>query len=78
MSTLSLHAGNDRTQTGGFGQFLAKLHEAIASHRQAKAEAFVRPYLARLSDDELKNLGMGPDDIAKVRAANTETLPYYL
>lgn len=54
---------NTAAKPGFFARFFQKLIEA----RIARAEAEVKPYLARLSDDRLKDLGFTGGDIEKLR-----------
>ena len=51
--------------------------ERITAHRQEKANAFVRTYLARLSDSELANLNYSDAEIAAIKAARKTELPYH-
>lgn len=78
MSTLNLSAARIRGDAGALGRAVAGALEKITAHRQAKANAFVRPYLARLSDGELEAMGYGRDEIAKIKAAGEEALPYHI
>lgn len=50
--------------------------ERMTAHRQEKANAFVRTYLARLSDSELANLNYSDAEIAAIKAARKTELPY--
>jgi len=51
--------------------------ERMTAHRQEKANAFVRTYLARLSDSELANLNYSAAEIAAIKAARKTELPYH-
>ena len=51
--------------------------ERMTAHRQEKANAFVRAYLARLSDYELANLNYSAAEIAAIKAARKTELPYH-
>jgi len=51
--------------------------ERMTAHRQEKANAFVRAYLARLSDYELANLNYSDAEITAIKAARKTELPYH-
>lgn len=55
-----------------------KFFDAIAAQRQAKAAAFVKPYLARLSQEELADLGYSSAEAKAIRATRNASLPYHL
>lgn len=79
MSMFSDSASKLRGDVGGLGEALSQVFDKLVALRQAKAEAFVRPYLARLSEQELADLGFGAADIAKIKsAAGKEELPYHI
>ncbi len=52
--------------------------ERIENSRRAKAEGFVRPYLARLSDGELTARGFSAVEIAAIRQAGESGLNYMI
>lgn len=72
MSTLTFGLGRSRpvepSQTRGVPPLTA-LMERFSAARQARADRFVRPYLARLSDAELEALGFKAGEIAEIRKA---------
>ena len=47
--------------------FFARFLERVLERGIGRAEAGVKPYLARLSDDRLKDLGFTGGDIEKLR-----------
>jgi uncharacterized protein YjiS (DUF1127 family) len=47
--------------------FLTRFFERIVEARVRRAEMQVQPFLAKLSDDRLKDLGFTGDDIEKLR-----------
>ena len=57
-----------RTEAAGskFG-FLTRFFERIIESRVRRAEMQVQPYLAKLSEDRLKDLGFTGEDIQKLR-----------
>ncbi|KUO54459.1 MAG: hypothetical protein APF80_10675 [Alphaproteobacteria bacterium BRH_c36] len=60
------------------GRATSRTIERIAAHQQAKADAFVRPYLARLTEKELAERGFASTEITKIKAAANESLPVHL
>ena len=59
-------APRTETAAGPFG-FLARFFERIIEARVRRAEMQVQPYLAKLSEDRLKDLGFTGEDIQKLR-----------
>ena len=57
---------------------LSRAMENIAVQRQAKADSFVRPYLAKLPEDELSLLGFSADEIEKIKACEDQQVRYQL
>ncbi|MDX2288041.1 MAG: hypothetical protein NW217_04390 [Hyphomicrobiaceae bacterium] len=49
--------------------FVRRIFAALAAGRTARAERFVQPYLARLSEADLRALGHTPPDIARIKQA---------
>ncbi|MBU1211342.1 MAG: hypothetical protein KJ587_08730 [Alphaproteobacteria bacterium] len=78
MSTLTHSATWLRDELDTISKAASGALKRISAHRQAKADAFVRPYLARLSEKELAELGFRPAEITKIKAAGDESLPAHL
>lgn len=78
MSTLTQSTVWFRGELDAISKFASGALERISAHRQAKADAFVKPYLARLSEKELAELGYAPTEITKIKAAANEDLPTHL
>lgn len=78
MGTAALEGRRFRFDGSGFFSVLLSGFERIQANREAKAEAFVRPYLARLSEEELRASGFAPSEIAKIKTSKKSDLPYLL
>lgn len=78
MSMFSSSAAKHRGDLGGLGAALSQAFDKLVASQQARADAFVRPYLARLSAQELADLGFGPGEIAKIKSAAKEEPPYHI
>lgn len=78
MSTLTKSAAWFQEELEYVSGFFSKAVNVVARHRQEKAEAFVRPYLARLPAEELVEMGFGADEIRKIKARRNSATPYYL
>lgn len=50
-----------------FGAVLAAFGDRIVAMQQARADRFVRPYLARLEETELQRLGFSAAEIESLR-----------
>ena len=61
------------TEKGFFGRFLDRIIEA----RMARAEREIQPYLARMSDDRLRDLGFGGEAIDKLREKHYAQAVYW-
>lgn len=61
------------TGKGFFGRFLDRIIEA----RMARAEREIQPYLARMSDDRLRDLGFGGEAIEKLREKHYAQAVYW-
>lgn len=55
---------------------LSRIVESIAAQRQAKADVFVRPYLARLPEEELSALGFSKEEVAKIKTCGDKHIRY--
>lgn len=55
---------------------LTRAHRAISAAQEAKAKAFVLPYLARLDDAKLKELGHSEDEIRVIRKHSSRPISY--
>lgn len=60
----AIPAENDVVRDGGF---LSRIATRVMAARQARADRFVRPYLARLPASELAVLGFTEAEIASLR-----------
>ncbi|MBU2581555.1 MAG: hypothetical protein KJ622_07540 [Alphaproteobacteria bacterium] len=78
MSTLTQSAAWFRDELETISNAAARVLEKIADHQQAKADAIVRPYLARLSEGELVERGFSRTEIAKIKAASGQPLPVHV
>lgn len=59
------------------GGYFARLRQRFEHFQEQKAQRYVRPYLRRLTDRELAQLGLTPADIAAIRADHTPP-PHWL
>ncbi len=60
-------ASSAESERSRLQEFLAVLGENFVAAQQARAERFVRPYLARMSEGELKGLGFSASEIIDIR-----------
>lgn len=79
MSTLSLSlAAWLRDELNVVGRaFMNGLHR-VEEQRQEDADRFVRPYLAKLPEEELAEMGYSSGEVAKIKASRKASLPYYI
>lgn len=77
MSTLAQSAAWFWDELEAVGRFFARAVNVVAKHKQLKAEAFVRPYLARLPAEELEEMGFGAAEISEIKALHSRTTPNY-
>ena len=76
MSLSTMTLGRALPAEGGksrLGAFLSSLGQSFLAAQQARADRVVRPYLARVPDTELKQLGFSSEEIGEIR--NSRHLP---
>lgn len=78
MSALTQSAAWFRDELELLGRNLSGALDSIQKHRQAKADEFIRPYLAQFSEQELAERGFGEADVAKIKAAAGRIPPHFL
>ncbi len=78
MSTLTQSAAWFRDEVDALGRIVTGAFHRIQAGRQAKADEFVRPYLAKFSKKELAEQGFGQAEIAKIKAGGDKVQTPYL
>ena len=78
MGTAALQEGKFRLDRPSVLETVSRVFERVAAHRQAQANSFVRPYLARLTEDELRANGFSDAEIANIKASDESQIRYQL